>query len=76
MRTNTNGMIRLGDLVAAAFDEATHHSSEPKEVSRLATLAVMHMLRMTAAPLPSPDASHKANDKANSRKKQAVAGGA
>lgn len=76
MRTSTHGSIRLGDLVVAAFDVAAHHCSDPKDVSRLATLVVTHMLRMSVAPLPSPDASNKANSKANSRKKQAVAGGA
>jgi hypothetical protein len=47
--------IRLGDLIVAIFDEAAHYSSDPKEVSRLATQTLMHMLRAarrTLAPLP------------------------
>jgi hypothetical protein len=35
----------LGDLVVAAFEEAAHHSADPREVSRLATKAVVRMLR-------------------------------
>jgi len=34
----------LGDLVAAAFDAAARLSADPFEISRLATLAVQHML--------------------------------
>ena len=54
--------IRLGDLVVAVFDEASHYSSDPKEVLRLATLTVMHMLlaaRRTLAPLPPSIVSNK-----------------
>jgi hypothetical protein len=35
----------LGELVAAAFDTAAQYSSDPAEVSRLATGAVIRMLR-------------------------------
>jgi hypothetical protein len=35
--------ILLGDLIVALFDEAAHYSSDPKEVSRLATLTLMQM---------------------------------
>ena len=35
----------LGELVVAAFDEATRYSTDPREVSRLATRAVMDMVR-------------------------------
>lgn len=35
--------IRLGDLIVAIFDEAAHYSTDPKVVSRLATLTLMHM---------------------------------
>jgi hypothetical protein len=55
MRTQTQEKIRLGDLIVAIFDEAANYSSDPNEVSRLAALAVMHMLRTTrriGAPLP------------------------
>ncbi len=34
----------LGDLIAAAFDEAARFSNDPREVSRLATQAITHML--------------------------------
>jgi hypothetical protein len=36
--------VQLGDLVVAAFDEAAQHSSDPREVSQLATRAVKHVL--------------------------------
>jgi hypothetical protein len=49
MMTNTHEVLRLGDLVVAVFDAAAHYSSDPKEVSRLATLTVMHMLRASCA---------------------------
>lgn len=35
---------QLGDLVVAAFDAAAHLSADPREVSRLATLVVKHLL--------------------------------
>jgi hypothetical protein len=37
----------LGELVAAAFDGAARFSEDPLEVSRLGTLAVLHMLQGT-----------------------------
>jgi len=49
MMTNTHGEMTVGDLVAAVFDAAAHYSSDPKEVSRLATQTVMHMLRASCA---------------------------
>ena len=45
MRTNAQETAPLGELVVAAFDEAAQYSSDPREVSRLATRAVMQMLR-------------------------------
>jgi hypothetical protein len=49
MMTDIPEVITLGDLVAAAFDAAAHYSSDPKEVSRLATQTVVHMLRANSA---------------------------
>jgi hypothetical protein len=37
--------VQLGELVAAAFDDAAQYSSDPREVSRLATETVAHLLR-------------------------------
>ncbi len=58
MKNNSYTMIRLGDLVVAAFDEAAHQSSDPRVVSRLATLTVIQLLqaarRAAAARLPQP----------------------
>jgi len=45
MRTHISHSAPLGELVVAAFDEAARYSTDPREVSRLATQAVQHMLR-------------------------------
>ena len=44
MTTYRRETVALGDLVATAFDEAARFSTNPLEVSRLATHAVTHML--------------------------------
>jgi hypothetical protein len=44
MKTTAHKTAQLGDLVVAAFDKAAQYSTDPREVSRLATRAVMHML--------------------------------
>jgi hypothetical protein len=36
--------VELGDLIQAVFDEAARHSTDPREVSRLATQAVAQLL--------------------------------
>jgi hypothetical protein len=57
MRTNIHKTTPLGDLVVAAFDEAALYSADPREVSRLATQAVMNMLgraRRTSTPPSRP----------------------
>jgi hypothetical protein len=57
MKRRTHGTARLGDLVAAAFDEAARYSADPREVSRLATQAVRHFVRRAGrvpSPLPAP----------------------
>ena len=61
MKTHTHETIRLGDLVVAVFDEAAHYSSDPKEVSRLATQAVMHILRAARNILDPPPPSIASN---------------
>jgi hypothetical protein len=57
MSTNVQQTAQLGELVVAAFDEAADYSSDPREVSRLATRAVMHLLRRARKTLPK-EASH------------------
>lgn len=55
VKRRTHGTARLGDLIAAAFDEAARHSADPKEVSRLATQAVRYLLRRAGRmPVPLP----------------------
>ena len=38
-------MARLGDLIVAVFDEAARYSTDPREISRLATRAVRQLMR-------------------------------
>jgi hypothetical protein len=55
MRTHLRKTAQLGELVVAAFDEAARYSTDPREVSRLATQAVAHMLRRARwSPLAQP----------------------
>ena len=54
MSTNVQQTAQLGELVVAAFDEAADYSSDPREVSRLATRAVMHLLRRGRKTSPAP----------------------
>ena len=45
MTANGHKTAEIGELVVAAFDRAARYSTDPDEVSRLATTAVMHILR-------------------------------
>jgi hypothetical protein len=45
MKTQGYRTTQFGELVVAAFDGAANYSTDPREVSRLATQAVTHMLR-------------------------------
>ena len=45
MITTMPKTTQLGELVAAVFDEAAYYSADPREISRLATRAVAHLVR-------------------------------
>ena len=45
MKNITYQTVQIGDLVVAIFDEAERYSADPREVSRIATRTVTHMLR-------------------------------
>jgi hypothetical protein len=45
MRTRVGDTAKLGELVVAAFDAAAHYSRDARQVSRLATQAVMEVLQ-------------------------------
>jgi hypothetical protein len=45
VRTHVRKTAQLGELVVAAFKEAARYSTDPDEVSRLATRAVMRIVR-------------------------------
>jgi hypothetical protein len=69
MRTDMVKTVQLGELVVAAFDQAAHWSSDPTEVSRLATRVVTHVLQcgrnkvhstiQRSAPRPLLEVSHE-----------------
>jgi hypothetical protein len=44
MKVRFRKTAQLGEVVAAAFDGAERYSTDPREVSRLATQAVAHLL--------------------------------
>ena len=52
-------VVSLGDLVVAAFDDAATFSTDPQEVSRLATVSVRDLLRWAPRPAAA-EASPKA----------------
>lgn len=45
MNKTARKTAQLGELVVTAFDQAARYSEDPEAVSRLATRAVMHILR-------------------------------
>jgi hypothetical protein len=45
MRANASKTVQLGELIVAAFDMAAQHSTDSREVSRLATRTVGRMLQ-------------------------------
>ena len=54
MKTDLRKTVQLGELIVAVFDIAAQHSTDPREVSRLATEAVGNMLRRAWMTLPPP----------------------
>jgi hypothetical protein len=56
VKTQVRKTIPLGELILAVFDKAAQYSSDPREVSRLATQTVAHMLwrapKLTSLPPP------------------------
>jgi hypothetical protein len=48
VRTHLRKTVPLGELIAAAFDEAARYSTDPREVARLAIQAVEHLLSILA----------------------------
>jgi hypothetical protein len=70
VKTKTRKTAPLGELIAAAFDEAGRHSTDPREVSRLATRAVIQLMRRArrlSVPLQPAihiDATHSGDERA------------
>jgi hypothetical protein len=50
MRTPTRRSALFGDLVAAAYDEAGRHSTDPADLARMAAEAVAVLLGRTGGP--------------------------
>jgi len=44
MKTKIPKTVALGELILAVFDKAAEYSADPREVSRLATQTISHML--------------------------------
>jgi hypothetical protein len=62
MRTQGRDTVPFGELVAVAFDKAAEHTSDPAEVSRLATSVVMDLLRRARIAVdPAPGPPHRAH---------------
>jgi hypothetical protein len=53
--------VELGDLIQAVFDEAAQHSTNPQEVSRLATQAVAQLLWRHVFKQTRPRPAHSPN---------------
>ncbi len=53
-RTSLRKTAQLGEVVVAAFDNAASYSTDPREVSRLATEAVALILRPRRKVRPTP----------------------
>jgi hypothetical protein len=45
VETNKRKTVRLGDLVTEVFDEAARHSTDPREVTRVATQTLKYLMR-------------------------------
>ena len=54
MKTNARKTAPLGELIVAVFDNAARYSTDPREVSRLATEAVMNILGRARQTLTPP----------------------
>jgi hypothetical protein len=62
-KTKLHRTASLGELVVVAFDKAARYSANPNKVARLATVAVMRMLRRAGkavGPFPESAAHHRA----------------
>jgi hypothetical protein len=54
MKATLRKTAELGELVVTAFDTAGHYSTNPKEVSRLATQSIAQILRPRRRHLTHP----------------------
>jgi fructose-1-phosphate kinase PfkB-like protein len=57
MKTKLQQTAPLGEVVVAAFDKAARYSANPEKVARLATAAVVRMLRRAGKDIiiPGPE---------------------
>jgi len=54
MHIRIHETMQLGDLIAAAYDEAARQASDSRDVSRVATRVVTKFLRSARRALPPP----------------------
>lgn len=63
MTTQAQTTAYLGKLVVTVFDTAAQYSTDPEEVSQLATQTVMHILQRARRPLQRTNRSPKISTK-------------
>jgi hypothetical protein len=61
MTTDGRRTVPLGELVVAAFDVAARQSEDPREISRLATRTVRHLLRCASSGPGCKEIQHGTN---------------
>lgn len=63
MKTEPRETAQLGELIETVFDIAARYSADPREISHLATRAVMEILRRAReiAPTLTPDTCSEAS---------------
>jgi hypothetical protein len=61
--------MQLGDLIAAAYDEAARQTSDAREVSRVATRVVTKFLQSARRALPPPVTTFTSSSTRNSRQR-------
>jgi hypothetical protein len=69
MHIRIHETMQVGDLIAAAYDEAARQTSDAREVSRVATRVVTKFLRSARRALPPPVTTLTPSSTRNSRQR-------
>jgi hypothetical protein len=70
MHIRIHETMQVGDLIAAAYDEAARQTSDAREVSRVATRVVSEFLRSARRALPPPPTTGEPASKRDSRQRE------